>query len=298
MNHRWLVSLLLTLFILQLSPSHAQHYIGAAIAGHMTMGMDDITATHAKPAFGGELGGVYAWQKGSLLVQTGLQYALLSAGLSMDDTQLEQEMLDTRGVRFTYLGDLINRTDKLYFGQLAVPLYIGGTWHGIYALAGAKLTVNLHAKTAQQAQLRTVGDYQGRYYDLFENMPNHGYHDYEPVASSEAVSLRPLDVRIGGELGYTVELSRQRGTAALPPLLRIGAFVEYGLLNQCSPATRSDAPASIEPDFTHYMSVAMHHIYTSSDASTNAAHWFTCGIRVTFLYPVSTGKHGCNCYGK
>lgn len=298
MRHRWLTAMIL--FLSSIHPfahSFAQHYIGAAVGGHMPMCTDNIAATHSKPAFGGEVGAVYEWRNDHFLVQTGLHYALLCSKLTIDDTQLEQEMLDTRGIRFLYQGDLAKRTDQLLVGQIGVPLFVGGTWQGIYFLTGLRLTVNLHAKATQKAQLQTIGDYMGRYYDPLENMPNHGYHAYEPVRTSQTVSLKPIDVRIGAEVGYTLELPSGRpGTIALPPLLRIGAFVEYGLFNICSNAAKSDVPASVEPDYTHYMSVTMNHIYTSSDAAKNAAHWLTCGIRVTFLYPISAGKRGCNCY--
>ena len=290
MKYRWLV--FFSLFTFHLSPSHAQHYVGASLAGSMPWLTDNIAATHAKPSYGGELGFVYEWQKGHLLVQTGVHYVLLCPVMTVDDRNIEQAMRDTRGVPFTYRGQLTDRTDRIIAGQLGVPLYVGGIWKGWTVMAGLRLNVNLHANAHMKAGLQTLGDYQGRYYDLFENMPNHGYHAVEPVTSSCTFAFRPIDLRVGAEIGYTFTLSTTPSLpdSSTPPLLRLGVFAEYGLLNACNNAVKKDAPSSVEPDFSQYMSVTMYPVHASSDAANNAAHWLTFGLRLTLLFPV-TSEH-------
>ena len=298
MKYRWLV--LLSLFTFHLSPSHAQHYVGASLAGSIPLLTDNIATTHAKPSYGGELGAVYEYHSGHLFVRTGVQYALACPAMTADDRDLEQAMIDTRGVPFIYRGQVTDRTDRITAGQLGVPLYIGGIWRGWYGMAGLKLTVSLHAKANMKAGLQTLGDYMGRYYDPLEHMPNHGYHDVETVTSSSSFTFRQIDVRIGGEIGYTFVLPSLTHSSVHPfnPLLRLGAFAEYGLLNACNDAVKQGAPASVEPDYSHYMSVTMYPVHASSDAAKSAAHWLVFGIRLTVLYPVSfSGTHPCNCYG-
>lgn len=277
-------------------PGRAQSYVGLSVAGHIPMTFDKLPITHTQANYGGEIGFVYEWHKEHFMLQTGLQYALLCLRLSLDAQDIEQDMLDTRGVAFTYRGILKDRTDQMAIGQLAVPLYIGGIWHGFYTLFGAKATINLHAKATQQAQLKTSGDYQGRYYEWFENMPNHGYHDFAPVATSHAMSLSLFNVAIGADIGYAFKLPSYYRQANI---IRLGVFAEYGLMDLRAKQTNNTLAARTEPDYSQYMNVKMNHIYMSSDASESDAHLFTCGLRLTILFQVSNApskSYPCRCY--
>jgi hypothetical protein len=145
--------------------------------------------------------------------------------------------------------------------------------------------------------LQTVGDYQGRYYDLFERMPNHGYHDFEPVRSEHALTLNRFDVRICAETGYTFLLSPFHPDRS--PLLRIAAFVEYGMMSMRDPRLGADAPAAVAPDYEHYMSVSMTHLYAAASDTRLSPHMMTFGLRFAILFalPGSSSHHACNCYG-
>ena len=274
----------------------AQSYVGPSIGGNFVHVVDNLQMTQSRLSGGGEAGIAYEWQREHLIVRTGINYSLQCPSMAVDSQWLEQEMLDTRGVPFTYRGLLAQRTDRMNLHQLTVPLMIGGSWYGLYILAGVKMSVFLHATARQEAQLRTAGDYQGRYYDWFENMPNHGYHDFEPVESTHALQLQRFDVRLAAEMGYTISLNRY--TDHRPPsLLRMGVFTEYGLLNLHSgnntePRTRTD--------WSQYLHVDMTHLYGSEESNASRANLFIYGVRLTLLLPVSGAperKYNCLCEG-
>ena len=100
----------------------AQNYVGVGLAGHLPFTLDKDPLTSQKVSGGGELGFVYEWHRNHFMIQTGLQYALLCPSLRLEDQELEQNMLDTRGVPFTYRGSLAGRTDLMQAGQLLLPL--------------------------------------------------------------------------------------------------------------------------------------------------------------------------------
>ena len=272
----------------------AQSYLGPSVSGNFVQTTDRLPQTNARLAGGGEIGVAYEWQKGHFFLRTGVAYSLQCPSLAVDSQWLEQNMSDTRGMPFTYRGLLYQRTDRLYAHQLTVPFMVGGTWSGVYLLGGLKLSVALAATAQQDALLYTAGDYQGRYYEWFENMPNHGYHAGEPVSSSHGVSLNRLDVRLAAEFGYTFTLNT---TTRLKPssILRVGLFAEYGLLNMLPGA--SSAPRT-SADWTQYLRVDMTHIYASEESNASRANLLVYGVRLTVLLPVSgtaQRSNRCSC---
>ena len=123
-------------------------------------------------------------------------------------------------------------------------------------------------------------------------MPNHGYHDGEPVSSTHGVSLKRFDLRVAAEFGYTFTLQPH---ARLRPssLLRVGLFAEYSLLNlhpSDNTAQRTTA------DWTQYLQVDMTHIYASEESNASRVNLLVYGIRLTALLPVSgTARRARRC---
>lgn len=259
----------LSLFTFHLSPSLAQHYVGPVFSGGLVQTVDDMRQTQSRISGGGEIGVAYQYQHGHLLLHTGLNYTLQCPVQSVDSQWLSHSMIDTRGVAVTYRGLLANRADQLFLHQLTIPFMIGGNWSGVSLLAGLKFSVALAAQARETAGLRTAGDYNGRYYEWFEDMPNHGYHDFEPVSSCQNLplstsasansfsnsaaanslsstlgALSRFDLRLAAELGYTFRLNihpsrynpRMNPHSAFAPalLLRVGVFAEYGVINMIS----------------------------------------------------------------
>ena len=210
---------------------------------------------------------------------------------------------------------------------------IGGNWSGVYLLAGLKFSVALSAQARETAALRTAGDYNGRYYEWFEDMPNHGYHDFEPVRSSQNLplssgassspsssaaslsasssgALNRFDLRLAAELGYTFRLNihpthynprlNPHSAFAPAPLLRLGLFAEYGMINMLSSAAASSGlPPRTTADWSQYLSVSLTHIYASDEAAKARANLFFFGVRLTLLFPVATSpdQYKCRCTG-
>ena len=300
---------LLSLFTFHFSPSLAQHYVGPALSGGLVQALDDLRQTQSRLSGGGELGVAYQYQHGHLLLHMGLNYTLQCPVQSVDSQWLNKSMIDTRGVAVTYRGLLDNRSDQLFLHQLSIPFMVGGSWSGFYLLAGLKFSVTLAAQARETAALRTAGDYNGRYYEWFEDMPNHGYHDFEPVRSSQKLMLNRFDLRLAAELGYTFRLNIQpthynprlnpHSAFAPAPLLRLGLFAEYGMINMLSSAAASSGLPRTTADWSQYLSVSMNHIYASDEAAKARANMFFFGVRLTLLFPVATSpdQYKCRCTG-
>ena len=274
---------------------HATHYLGFSVAAHVPLTLDLLDYTHNRPALGGEVGMVYEWHYSHLMLHTGLDYAAYAPSLALANQTLVQHMTDTRDMHFDYHGSLRNRTDRIFFTQVALPLMVGATWNGIYGLIGPKIAVNLGARADIKAELQTEGDYLGRYYDWFVEMPNHGYHDYEPVSESHNMTLNRFDVRLAAEVGFMGEVNKDARTQ-IATLIRFGLFLEYGLLDMRG---TTQAPGRTVPGFDRYMYVTMTHPYATEEVAT-PAHLLTFGLRFSVLFPLSAssmGRRKCNCYG-
>ena len=350
-----------------LSPSLAQHYVGPVFSGGLVQTVDDMPETQSRISGGGEIGVAYQYQHRHLLLHTGLNYTLQCPVQSVDSQWLSHSMIDTRGVAVTYRGLLANRSDQLFLHQLSIPFMIGGNWSGVYLLAGLKFSVALSAQARETAGLRTAGDYNGRYYEWFEDMPNHGYHDFEPVSSCQNLplstsasansfsnsasansfsnsasansfsnsaaanslsstlgALSRFDLRLAAELGYTFRLNihpshynprmNPHSAFAPAPLLRVGVFAEYGMINMLSGSSSLPSPAPLPSsplgggqeghprtttDWSQYLSVSMNHIYASDEAAKARANMLFFGIRITLLFPVATpaDQFKCRCTG-
>ncbi len=291
-----------------LSPSLAQHYVGPVFSGGLVQTVDDMRQTQSRISGGGEIGVAYQYQHGHLLLHMGLHYTLQCPVQSVDSQWLSHSMIDTRGVAVTYRGLLANRADQLFLHQLSIPFMIGGSWSGVYLLAGLKFSVSMAAQARETAALRTAGDYNGRYYEWFEDMPNHGYHDFEPVRSYQNLMLNRFDLRLAAELGYTFRLNIQpthytprlnpHSAFAPAPLLRLGLFAEYGMINMLSSAAASSGlPPRTTADWSQYLSVSLTHIYASDEAAKARANMLFFGIRMTLLFPVATSsdQYKCRC---
>ena len=376
-RHIAMKALFLSLFTFHLSPSLspslAQHYVGPVFSGGLAQTVDDMRQTQSRISGGGEIGVAYQYQHGHLLLHTGLNYTLQCPVQSVDSQWLSHSMIDTRGVAVTYRGLLANRSDQLFLHQLSIPFMIGGSWSGVYLLAGLKFSVALAAQARETAGLRTAGDYNGRYYEWFEDMPNHGYHDFEPVSSCQNLplsnsasansfsksaaansfsnyaaanslsstlgALSRFDLRLAAELGYTFRLNihpshynprmNPHSAFAPAPLLRVGVFAEYGVINMISGSSSlsSSAPLPSSPsrgeelrsigcpadirrtnqeghprttaDWSQYLSVSMNHIYASDEAAKARANMLFFGVRLTLLFPVATpaDQFKCRCTG-
>ena len=274
------------------SAVQAQHFVGAMVDGSVAWQLDKEDITRPKLGGGGSIGGIYQYQYDRFLVQTGLGISQMYLSQGIDTISIMTERIDTEGFAFTYYGELNNRVDNLLLTELMVPLMVGTKIRSFHVLVGAKCAAAVYGYTMQKAQLTTWGDYGDRYYGVLENMPEHGFYTDKNIVSKDTMSFR-ADVRLCAELGWSWILTDEpvKNDA---PILQLGAFVEYGILNPLR-YTRNVKPL-IKDGYTPYMDVKMNHVYSTLNRDQSVINNLRVGVRVAVLFPVAKGRNPfCRC---
>ena len=277
------------------SAVQAQHFVGAMVDGAAAWHFDrEENAELTTPKLGGgaSVGGVYQYQYDKFLVQTGLGASQVWLRQGLDTLPIERAMNDTEGFPFTYHGSLTNRIDQVMVTELMVPVMLGTKIRSFHVLVGAKFAATILGFTSQTAALTTWGNYGDRYYGPLEHMPQHGFYDGKEVASQDTMSFRP-DVRLCAELGWSWALTKEPVKIGAP-ILQVGAFVEYGILN---PLKRLYNTSLLSEDFYNpYMDVKMNHVYTTMNREQTVINNLRVGLRVAVLFPVAEGRNPfCRC---
>lgn len=273
-------TLAIVLLLLSCAVTNAQHWFGVAVDADLAWQLDKMNITKAKLGGGGSVGAVYQFQYNHFTLETGISGSYLLYNVGVADSLLHYEMIDTKGTQFTYNGYLKNRKDMSKNLSINIPLMLGAEFNYFYALAGAKLSLNLLTRTKQTALLSTTGDYD-MYYETLVDMPNHGFHDFEKEQTTGTMKFKMLDLRVAAEIG-TLFYSSNRSAK-----YRIGVFAEYGVLNVRNQASDQSL---LVPDLSEYMHVQMNHIYSSSYNPTSPVNNLLCGIRFTALFSVGNSR--------
>ena len=274
---------------------HAQHYLGVGATMDIPLALDKLAFTNMTISGGGEINGVYAYQYKHFTVQTGVDIGMQCPRLRLKDESLEQAMVDTRGVPFIYRGSLVSRVDMSRQFGIGVPLMLGYAGEYVYAIAGARYYNILYAQTYSTAKLQTIGDYDGRYYDPFEDMPEHGYHTYEPVKSKGSIKFKH-DVQACAEIGGIIPLDGSYSSRYNSNVLRLSVWAAYSLLS-ITPSNTSDKHLT-EVDYSQYMQVELTHPYNAIEGKDSNGHNLCIGIRATFLFGIADSSHSrkaCRC---
>lgn len=277
------------------SAVQAQHFVGAMVDGAAAWHFDrEENAELTTPKLGGgaSVGGVYQYQYDKFLVQMGLGASQVWLRQGLDTLPIECAMNDTEDIPFTYHGSLTNRIDQVMVTELMVPIMLGTKIRSFHVLVGAKFAATILGFTSQTAALTTWGDYGDRYYGPLEHMPQHGFYDGKEVASQDTMSFCP-DVRLCAELGWSWALTKEPVKIGAP-ILQVGAFVEYGILN---PLKRMYNTSLLSEDFYNpYMDVKMNHVYTTMNREQTIINNLRVGLRVAVLFPVAEGRNPfCRC---
>lgn len=275
------ILLIILLFIS--SQGISQHRIGVAMDGAMVLQLDNSDITQMGKGAQVGVGAVYQYQYNRFLLQTGITISESFAQTAVDSQQIAVPMRDTEGINFIYRGEVYNRMDKMLTTKLSIPLMLGVKLKSFYALGGVRFICPLEGTSFSNALLTTKGDYGNRYYEMLENMPQHGYFtalsiDVEP----EKIAL-PMNVNVCAEFGYSKSIGKKMEDKK-PFILQAGAFVEYNVLNGLKNATNS----LMDVDCSRYMQVTMHHIYSTLPRQTHFMRQLSIGVRVTLLF--SAGK--------
>ena len=273
-----------------IASSYAQSRLGVTTDASLVWQIDDIDNTTAKTGAALSIGGLYQFQHKKFLANIGFTFSPAWLRQGVDKQEFTVDMLDTEGYPFTYKSSINKRIDRITAMDLTIPLMVGFTVDGVYALMGAKLCVTVSGKTYQKAYLTTVGDYGDRYYGVFENMPQHGYYNEKLVESKGEIQLRP-DLHICAEVGWNtpIPIYARRNKA---PRLLLGAFIEYSVLSTLD----KDNELFTQIDYSQYMQVHMNNIYTTYDRGEVLLNNIRAGVRATILFPLrSREERKCTC---
>ena len=275
------------------SSLQAQHYVGAMVDGAAAWQLDKEDITIPQLGAGTSVGGVYQLQYDKFLLQTGLGVSQVWLSQRLDSLpDIVRTMTDTEGYPFTYYGQLKNRVDNVMTTELMVPFMLGTKIRSFHLLVGAKFSATILGFTSQKAALTTWGDYGDRYYGPLEHMPQHGFYDGKEVATKDTMSFR-TDVRLCAEFGWSWALTKEPVKIGAP-VLQVGAFVEYGILNPL--AYMNNVKGLTEERFTPFMDVEMNHVYTTLNRDQTNINNLRVGVRVAVLFPVAKGKNPfCRC---
>lgn len=265
---------------------NAQHWFGVSLDGDLVWQLDKINITTAKFGGGGSVGFVYQYQKNHFTIETGVSGSFSHNRVGVRDSLLSFAMIDTKGQSFIYNGYLKDRMDISNNLSVSIPLMIGLEYDFFYALAGAKLNLHLMGKTHQKAQLSNTGNYD-IYYDPLVNIPTHGFHDFMPEETKGTMSYQMLDVRMALEVGTLFHVNNRSSK------FRIGAFVEYGVLNARNKTLNGSL---LTPNLSEYMHVAMDHVYSTPYQAGSSVNNLLCGIRFTAFFSFYARQtYPCRC---
>lgn len=225
---------------------------------------------------------IYQYQKGKFLLNTGVNFSSSCLSHFVDSQHIAVPMRDTEGIDFIYRGEVYNRRDQMLTTELSIPLMLGVKLKYFYALTGVRFIYPLAGVSFSNALLTTKGDYGNRYYEMLENMPQHGYFtalsiDVEP----EKIAL-PMNVNVCAEFGYSWSIGNKRQG------MQVGAFVEYNVLNSLQDATNS----LMDVDCSQYMQVTMHHIYATLPRKSHFMRQLSVGVRVALFFSAGKGNEG------
>lgn len=287
------IFLVILMIGLACSMLQAQHYVGAMVDGAAAWQLDKEDITIPQLGAGTSVGGVYQLQYDKFLLQTGLGFSQVWLSQRLDSLpDIVRTMTATAGYPFTYYGQLKNRVDNVMTTELMVPFMLGTKIRSFHLLVGAKFSATILGFTSQKAALTTWGDYGDRYYGPLEHMPQHGFYDGKEVATKDTMSFRP-DVRLCAEFGWSWALTKEPVKIGAP-ILQVGAFVEYGILNPL--AYMNNVKRLTEERFTPFMDVEMNHVYTTLNRDQTNINNLRVGVRAAVLFPVAKGKNPfCRC---
>lgn len=269
----------------------AQHYLGLSADLKTAFQLDQMIETRYASGGGAQIGFDYEFQRNSFILTTGLAASYTATSQLLDSLHFSVPMFDTEGRPMEYLGVIDNRHDIAQQLHVKLPLLLGLEGGHFYGQVGFVFDFSFRAWTTQSAKLYTAGDYGDRYYEILENMPNHGYHDFERIKSNGRLKFKP-DLRITAELGASFLL----GNKPDKPKFKVGMFFEYGLTD-CNSEELINAKL-YEFDTTEYLKVNMNHIYTTKAVYGSKINNLEIGIRAHILFNVGgiSTNGGCNCH--
>ncbi len=243
--------------------------------GGTTMTIDQLDWTTAKLGSGGMIGAGYQWQKKLFVLNIGAEISFQHRITSIANTQISQEMYDTEKMPFTYRGYIKDRTDNMNSIDVNIPVLVGIQGKVGYLLGGLKLSINGYTWFKQQAYYSTDGLYD-RFYDPLVDMPNHGFHDYEPANTKSSCW-------IGAELMASAETGVIFPTNKNNTKIRLGLFGDFGIFQYSNRITNCQGPL-LQADWTNFLQLTLNNAYLSNEGVKAALHNLNVGIKLTVMW--------------
>ena len=289
--------------------SGTHHLIGFSAEGAWSSFVSSMPSAKVTP--GGAAAAfhlLYEFQYNGFILQTGLGVAWQKVRTDIADTAIYHEhMTDTwsniNPADFTLKHQFSGRQDMAQQAYAQLPLYAGMNFFGPagvgYFLAGVRASYAFWGNTAQKMTCTTTGLYE-RYIGIWEEMDNHGFRKDVPVErTGEQLKLK-FDLTAHAEIGYEYNTRqsardyRVRPAERLDGRLRVGAFVDFGMLNICPKAKGAfyGIPTETIYDFATYQT---DHVFATSDAAKYWVRNLSVGIRVTFLFGFQPKEHCILC---
>lgn len=246
--------------------TYAQHRVGVSLSPAMTWQLDSMSSTHSIPGASGGIGFAYQYQWEPLVLRTGFELGFAAMRQGVDSVLFSPDTL------------CHNRVDAMRMIEFAIPVMVGVQWQHFYALAGVRAIVAPDVSTVQRATI-AIREQSDKYHDDY----NRAFMYDHDIDSRGIMTVNP-DIRACVELGGQWSMNRYFSASNTSPILQLGVFAEYGLLNACPKTYSSKAnDASVKMDIKH----SYHNMQGMKVTNLRA------GIRLTLLFDAS--PNDCNC---
>ena len=272
--------------------SGSHHLIGVAAEGAWSSFISPMPQTSNTPGGGaGALQFLYEFQFNGFLLQTGLGATYQHVFTPIADTAIYRSMVDPLDGSYTLKHVFYNRTDQAQQLYLQLPLYFGHYIfgdHGLgYFFAGFRFSYAVWNKTHQSLIGSTSAKFD-KYDGIWEEMDNHGFRKDVPIERDGSLKAK-FDIMLHGEMGYEFNTRqvahnyRVRPGDRLDGRIRVGAFIDFGLLNSCP---NTDQPFYYTPEETlfDFPTYQMDHVFSTVDAKSYWMRNLFVGLRLTFLF--------------
>lgn len=249
--------------------TYAEHLVGVSLSPTATWQFDTLSNTRSVPGIAGDIGFAYQYQHRALLLQTGVNIGMTTMRQKVDSMYIGQDTL------------LHNRVDDMQTFELNIPLMIGAKIDHFYALVGIKAVFASKATTTQRGTI-AIREGSDRYYEDYNKV----FMDAHEVRSKGRMDINP-DLRACVEIGTQWQVRNYYRTSNFNPILQIGLFAEYNILNY--------HPTSYTKLHTaNSAHIALQHIYAAHIADGTKLNNLHAGIRVTLLFDITVDD--CHCF--
>ncbi len=295
MKKTYLLTLLAGLFSLSVSARDVNndrrglHYVSFQAAGGWYTLFENLPDLRTTGAGATTIGVGYEFRYKDLWFSASLDAQYFASMATTTGHIFSQSMYDTQGKQFICHYNIYDDHESLQGISLGLPLMVGAQFlNGFYLGAGVHVQLNAMARAYTKLTYETSATYS-RYIADFEDMPNHWYQPYNGDGTA-TVKVKP-QVNLAFEIGYDIFAKNYGSLSTLhPPILKIAAFAEVGVLNAIS--NEGDmARFTVNPDNPMLLDITPY--YRAIDTQVNKFIPFFAGIKLTYLLTIP--KRDCRC---